>query len=176
MVSRAFWKSCAVTSKGVRSRCLVFFDESIDRRTPAEAVFAPKYASGPRLGQAGLFISSSLRLQGCTPKKRFGEMPSSANPRVLPRIIRKAELEETLCRGGSNNPRLVCLAHLTPTGVARYKMPKANKTGQPSVSVKSAVESIENRSSPFSKKAPGCLDTLVGVFRRPSGWPLSDCL
>ena len=25
-------------------------------------------------------------------------------------------------------------------------------------------------------KAPGCLDTLVGVFRRPSGWPLSDCL
>ena len=27
-----------------------------------------------------------------------------------------------------------------------------------------------------SCKAPGCLDTLVGVFRRPSGWPLSDCL
>ena len=28
----------------------------------------------------------------------------------------------------------------------------------------------------FKCKAPGCLDTLVGVFRRPSGWPLSDCL
>ena len=25
-------------------------------------------------------------------------------------------------------------------------------------------------------KAPGCLDTLVSVFRRPFGWPLSDCL
>ena len=34
----------------------------------------------------------------------------------------------------------------------------------------------EELSTIFDCKAPGCLDTLVGVFRRPSGWPLSDCL
>ena len=39
MVSRAFWKSCARNLKGGQVEiCLVFFDESIDRRTPAEAV------------------------------------------------------------------------------------------------------------------------------------------
>ena len=53
-----------------------------------------------------------------------------------------------------------------------------NSSDLPRIMVLERIKCVseERNESCFECKAPGCLDTLVGVFRRPSGWPLSDCL
>ena len=40
---------------------------------------------------------------------------------------------------------------------------------------KAAEIQVDQVEREYRCKAPGCLDTLVSVFRRPFGWPLSDC-